>query len=149
MICSPDHNRQFPWLLSSPHSWSSWRMNTWRLQLPRPSTRWHNSTTRRGGGGGAIRAAIWPCASAFQWEYRRDLGTHWEPENLWRPSAKWLTRCKRGESITQWWIDYSHASFWEPIFLCELNLKLNLVTVRSVLLWQTDDFNLLTAGIWG
>lgn len=38
-----------------------------------------------------------------------------------------LTWCKRRESITQWWIDYSHASFWEPIFLCELNLKLNLL----------------------
>lgn len=49
-----------------------------------------------------------------------------------------LTWCKRKESITQWWIDYSHASFWEPIFLCELNLKLNLLPLPPFLSWQME-----------
>lgn len=76
--------------------------------------------------------------------------------NLWCPSAKLtLTWCKRRESITQWWIDYSHASFWKPIFLCELNLKLNLLLLSSFLpdRWmepvKRSWFESVTGGIRG
>lgn len=62
---------------------------------------------------------------------------------------------KRSESITPWWIDYSHASFREPIFQCELNLKLNLEALPPLLSdrWmepvKRSPLESVTGGSWG
>lgn len=99
-------------------------------------------------------AATQSCPFVFRREYRRDLGTR-SQKPLVSFSQVTLTWCKRRESITQWWIDYSHVSFWEPIFLCELNLKLNLLLLSPFVSdrWmgpvKRSRFESVTGGIWG